>query len=106
MNWTQEHRLCFVLVAGLCVVGLALAGCEESRAPTGPSTSSADGSPVTDYPKDMPCPVCSETLGSKGDPLVFSLGGPPTMVCSKECVAEFKKDPAKYGPAVPAPPAE
>ena len=108
MNWTQEHRLRFVLLAGLCIVGLAVAGCEQEsgRAPTGPTTSSGEGSPVKDYPKDTPCPVCSGTLGEKGDPLVFSLGGPPIMVCSKDCVAAAKKDPSKYAPTPPAAPTE
>ena len=103
MNWRQKHRLCFVLAAGLCFVGLLVAGCEQ-EGPTGTRTA-AEGTTVSDYPKDTPCPVCSETLGSKGDPVVFSLDGPPAMVCSKECMAAFKKDPAKYAPKPPVPPA-
>jgi len=107
MNWTQKHRLFFALLAGVCIVGLALAGCEEERAaPSGPSVSSADGVPVAEYPKDTPCPVCGETLGAEGDPIVFQQDGPPVMVCSKECMVTFKKDPAKYAPKPPAPPTE
>jgi len=106
MNWTQDRRRCFALLACLCIVSLLLAGCEDKPArPASGAGSSVEGTPVKDYPKDTPCIVCNETLGTKGDPLVFSHDGPPVMVCSKACVAEFKKDPAKYAPK-PPPPAE
>ena len=104
MNWTQDHRRCFALLAGLCIVGVLLAGCEDK--PAGPASgtgSSAEGMPVKDYPKDTPCVVCKDKLGAKGDALVFTHEGIPAMVCSKACVTAYKKDPAKYQSKPPAP---
>ena len=99
MNWTQDHRRCFALLAGVCIVGLLLAGCEDKPAPPASPTAALpvdEGMPVKDYPKDTPCVVCKETLGAKGDPIMFRQGAVPVIVCSKECVAAFQKDPAKY----------
>ena len=103
MNWTHGSRWCIALLAGVCMVGLLLAGCEDESArqttPPGPTA-------VTDFAKDATCPVCKETLGTKGDPLVFqTAAGPPAMVCSKACVTTYKQDPSKYEVKPPAPPA-
>jgi len=54
------------------------------------------GETIFGYPKDTPCVVCKETLGSKGDPIMFRQGAVPVIVCSKECVTAFQKDPTKY----------
>ena len=104
MKRTQNRRRCFVLLAGFCIAGLLLAGCDEGTGmPTPGSESPGAGASVKEYAKDATCVVCSDKLGSKGDPLVFMNEALPFMVCSEACGADFKKDPAKY--AAPKPPA-
>ena len=42
------------------------------------------------------CVVSGEKLGSMGDPLVLVFGGQQIKLCCKNCVPDFKKEPAKY----------
>ncbi len=105
MNRTQNHRRCFVLLVGFCMAGLLLAGCDDGAAPPSGIVTPGQGQTVTEYDKDASCVVCSEKLGSKGDPLLFMHDAIGSMVCSQACGTEFKKDPAKYVTAkVPATP--
>jgi YHS domain-containing protein len=76
-----------ILVAAL-VGGAALS--------TGPAF--ADDKPAT-KPKPYTlktCVVSDEKLGEMGDPYVYVHEGREIKFCCKNCVKDFKKDPAKY----------
>ena len=42
------------------------------------------------------CIVSGEKLGEMGDPYVYEYKGREIKFCCKNCVKDFKKDPAKY----------
>jgi YHS domain-containing protein len=42
------------------------------------------------------CIVSGDKLGEMGDPYVFEYEGRQIKFCCKNCVKDFKKDPAKY----------
>ena len=67
----------------------------------GSSTAQA-GSGVV--PKDYPltkCPVSDEKLGEHGNPIkVNAPDGTDVYLCCKDCMKDFKKDPAKYSKMV------
>ncbi len=47
------------------------------------------------YPLDK-CVVSNEKLGEMGKPYVFKHEGREVQLCCKDCLKDFKKDPAKY----------
>ena len=47
------------------------------------------------YPLDK-CVVSDEKLGEMGKPYVFKHEGREVRLCCKDCLKDFKKDPAKY----------
>ena len=47
------------------------------------------------YPLDT-CPVSGEKLGSMGAPVVYVHEGQEVKFCCKNCLPDFKKEPAKY----------
>jgi YHS domain-containing protein len=47
------------------------------------------------YPLDK-CVVSDEKLGEMGKPYVFKHEGREVQLCCKDCLKDFKKDPAKY----------
>ena len=50
---------------------------------------------VKPYPLDK-CVVSDEKLGSMGKPYVFTNNTQEVKLCCKDCLKEFKKEPAKY----------
>jgi YHS domain-containing protein len=73
------------------IVGLCLVGCTSpaEKTPSNSPTASVAGVPVNKY-----CPVDPT---SKIDPTVtYMYEGKTYGFCCKDCIAEFKKDPAKY----------
>jgi hypothetical protein len=61
----------------------------------GPLTAfSADKTPKP-YPLKT-CVVSDEKLGEHGKPYVFTHEGQEVKLCCKDCLKDFKKDPAKY----------
>lgn len=50
---------------------------------------------VKAYPLDK-CVVSDEKLGSMGKPYVFTNNTQEVKLCCKDCLKEFKKEPAKY----------
>src|SRR6266571_1721192 len=42
------------------------------------------------------CPVSDEKLGEMGRPYVFTNDNRQIKLCCKDCLKDFKKDPAKY----------
>jgi len=56
---------------------------------------------AADAPKPFPasiktCPVSDEKIGEHGKPYVFTHEGQEVKLCCKDCLKDFKKDPAKY----------
>ncbi len=47
------------------------------------------------YPLDK-CLVSDEKLGEHGKPYVFTHEGQEIKLCCKDCLKDFKKEPAKY----------
>jgi hypothetical protein len=47
------------------------------------------------YPLEK-CVVSDEKLGEMGKPYVFKHEGREVRLCCKDCLKDFKKDPAKY----------
>ena len=47
------------------------------------------------YPLET-CVVSGEKLGSMGKPYVFTHEGQEIKLCCKDCLKDFKKEPAKY----------
>lgn len=47
------------------------------------------------YPLDK-CVVSGEKLGAHGKPYVFNHEGQEIKMCCKDCLKDFKADPAKY----------
>ena len=47
------------------------------------------------YPLDK-CVVSDEKLGEMGKPYVFKYEGREVQLCCKNCLKDFKKEPAKY----------
>lgn len=50
---------------------------------------------VKPYPLKT-CVVSDEKLGEHGKPYVFTHEGQEVKLCCKDCLKDFKKDPAKY----------
>ena len=47
------------------------------------------------YPLDT-CAVSGEKLGEMGKPVVYEYKDREIKFCCKDCIKDFKKDPAKY----------
>ena len=54
-----------------------------------------DGAKVKPYPLKT-CIVSGEKLDSMDKPYVFTNGNREIKLCCKDCLKDFKKDPAKY----------
>lgn len=63
----------------------------------GPAAAFAADSPkqVKPYPLKT-CVVSGEKLDSMGKPYVFTNGNQEIKLCCKDCLKDFKKEPAKY----------
>jgi hypothetical protein len=60
----------------------------------------ADSSIPKSYPLKK-CVVSGEALGEHGKPVkVTTPDGTDVYLCCKDCIKDFKKDPAKYGKMV------
>jgi hypothetical protein len=55
----------------------------------------ADAKKPKPYPLDT-CVVSGEKLDSMGKPYVFTHEGQEIKLCCKNCLKDFKKEPAKY----------
>ena len=63
----------------------------------------ADSSALKGVPKDYPlkkCVVSGDPLGEHGKVVKVSYQGTDVYLCCKDCVTDFKKDPAKYAKMV------
>lgn len=64
-----------------------------------PGVGFADEAKKADKPKPYPLTTCvrsGEKLGSMGNPHVFTHMDREIKLCCKGCLADFKKDAAKY----------
>jgi YHS domain-containing protein len=67
----------------------------------GVSTTYADGAPVPPTYPLKTCPVSGDGLGEHGKAIkVTAPDGTDVYLCCKQCVTDFKKDPAKYAKMV------
>jgi YHS domain-containing protein len=80
---TIKSLVAIILLAG---ASLPLAAFAENAKP-------ADKSPA--YPLET-CLVSGEKLGEMGKPFVYQHEGREVRFCCKNCLKDFKKDPAKY----------
>jgi YHS domain-containing protein len=65
----------------------------------GGSVSNTFGADKDEKAKPYPlekCVVSDEKLGEMGKPYVFKHEGREVHLCCKDCLKDFKKDPAKY----------
>jgi YHS domain-containing protein len=46
--------------------------------------------------KNAVCPVSGDKVGSVGKPVIVEYQGKQVALCCKDCLKEFKKNPAKY----------
>ena len=63
----------------------------------------ADSQALKTLPKDYPlkkCVVSGDALGEHGKLVKVSHEGTDIYLCCKDCVKDFKKDPAKYAKMV------
>ncbi|MDR3403743.1 MAG: hypothetical protein P4L99_14690 [Chthoniobacter sp.] len=63
----------------------------------------ADSAAPRGVPKDYPlkkCVVSGDPLGEHGRVVKMSYEGTDVYLCCKDCVKDFKKDPAKYAKMV------
>jgi len=64
-----------------------------------PALLRADDKNKADKAKPYPltkCIVTDEKLGEHGKPYVFTHEGQEIKMCCKDCLKDFKKDPAQY----------
>jgi YHS domain-containing protein len=61
--------------------------------------SSVGADKKSEKPKPYPlktCIISGDKLGEMGDPFVYEYQGREIKFCCKNCLKDFKKDPAKY----------
>jgi len=81
MKFTKQI-LTTVLLTGLAAGTLSLSAADKNKKPK-------------PYPLDK-CVVSDEKLGEHGKPYVFTHEGQEIKMCCKDCLKDFKKEPAKY----------
>ncbi len=75
----MKTKLTTLITAAIFSVGISMA---------------ADPVPAT-YPLKK-CVISDETLGEHGTPVKVTSEGTDVYLCCKDCIKDFKKDPAKY----------
>jgi hypothetical protein len=91
MKITKSWAVLAIVLGGI-TLGFLTSGCtkqDETRSAGAPAAG------VKPYPLDI-CVVSGEKLGSMGKPVVYVHECQEMKFCCKDCVEEFKKDPAKY----------
>ncbi|HEU0011755.1 MAG TPA: hypothetical protein VFT34_18205 [Verrucomicrobiae bacterium] len=78
----MKHLLTAALLAALAVGTLSVSAADKDKKPR-------------PYPLDK-CVVTDEKLGEHGKPYVFTHEGQEIKMCCKDCLKDFKKEPAKY----------
>lgn len=78
----MKHIITVVLYTGLAAGTLSIGAADKDKKPK-------------PYPRDK-CIVTDEKLGGHGKPYVFTHEGQEIKMCCKDCLKDFKKEPAKY----------
>lgn len=88
-------KMSYTLAAAafLAAGSLTFIGCSKTDDHAGHDHSAAGA--AKPYTLDT-CVVSGEKLGSMGQPYVFTHEGQEIKLCCKECLKDFKADPAKY----------
>ena len=61
------------------------------------SVSGLNAAEAKPFPESLKtCVVSGEKLGDHGKPYVFTHEGQEVKLCCKDCLKDFKKEPAKY----------
>ena len=77
-----KYLLSAALLTGLAAGTLSVSAADKDKKPK-------------PYPLDK-CIVTDEKLGEHGKPYVFTHEGQEIKMCCKDCLKDFKKEPAKY----------
>lgn len=78
----MKYLLTAALLTGLAAGTLSVSAADKDQKPK-------------PYPLDK-CIVTDEKLGEHGKPYVFTHDGQEIKMCCKDCLKDFKKEPAKY----------
>lgn len=89
-----KHILTAALFAGL-VVGAQNLRAEDDHKDHKHDKSEQKDAKAKPYPLDK-CVVSDEKLGEHGKAYVFTHEGQEVKLCCKDCLKDFKKEPAKY----------
>lgn len=79
--------------ATMLAAGSSSIRAEENKGPN--STEKSADKKAKAYPLEK-CIVTDEKLGEHGKPYVFTHEGQEIKLCCKDCLKDFKKEPAKY----------
>jgi YHS domain-containing protein len=77
----------------LAAATLSVVSCKPSKSEVPVAATSTES--ATPYPLDT-CLVSGEKLGGMGKPYEFVYEGRQIKFCCKNCLPDFKEDPAKY----------
>ncbi|HEY0791694.1 MAG TPA: TRASH domain-containing protein [Chthoniobacterales bacterium] len=83
-------KLLFIITLSASLAASAFAGNPPAVAPA------AQDQPANATPKNAVCPVSGDKVGSVGKPVLVEYQGKKIALCCKECLKDFKKNPAKY----------
>ena len=92
MNDNMKRHI--ILATFLAATSSTFIGCTR-KGPDAASPATGSAAATKPYPLQT-CVVSGEKLGSMGEPVVFVHEGQEIKLCCKECLKDFKADPAKY----------
>jgi YHS domain-containing protein len=87
----KQTTLLALAFASLFAFSSALVQADDGHKHEKKETAKADKT----YPLDT-CVVSGDKLDHEGKPYLFKHEGQEVKLCCKDCLADFKKDPAKY----------
>lgn len=90
----KKNASALTAAAFLAVGALTFIGCTR-KGPDAASPGTGSAAATKPYPLQT-CVVSGEKLGSMGEPVVFVHEGQEIKLCCKECMKDFKADPAKF----------
>ena len=94
MKIKKDIIILAIAAAGLVAAPSLLKADEGHKEDKNPPAEKADKK-AKPYPLDT-CLVSEEKLGEHGKPYVFTHEGQEIKLCCKDCLKDFKKEPAKY----------
>ncbi len=91
----MKKTLTVLAAATLLVATPSFIRADEGHKHDANSTEKVVDKKAKAYPLDK-CIVSDEKLGEHGKPYVFTHEGQEIKLCCKDCLKDFKKEPAKY----------